>query len=209
MLTVWQFDPAQTTAYYNAALCNALAQAGCDVHYLTSPYLYDDYLPLSDKVQVDNLYKLLLSHDLLRQSRWLRRGVRAATYPLGHWLTVRAAKISPPDILHMQWSRWPLLDRWLVRYFRYQQIPVIYTVHEVVPLFASGARRLYEQIYTSVDRLIVHTHANLEALQHEFPALARDKIHIIPLIGAPNLATPANASRNAARQKLNLPDDAR
>ena len=89
MLTVWQLDPAQTTAYYNAALCNALVQVGCNVHYVTSRYLYEDSLPLSADVQVEYAYKLILSRSLLRQSRWLRRGTRAITYPLGHWLTIR------------------------------------------------------------------------------------------------------------------------
>ena len=208
MLKIWQFDPAQTTAYYNTALCNALSEAGCQVHYVTSPYLYEESLPLSANVQADYFYKLIFSHRLLRQSRWLRRGARAATYPLGHWWTMRAAEASPPDIIHIQWGRWPLIDQWLIRHFRAMQIPVIYTVHDVVPIFDPHSRHRYEEIYSSVDRLIVLTHSALDAFQHEFPTITWDKVSLIPLIGAPNQTTPANASRSIARQKLKLPEDA-
>jgi glycosyltransferase involved in cell wall biosynthesis len=209
MLTVWQLDPAQTTAYYNAALCNALARAGCKVEYLTSHYLYDEHLPLSGEIRVDYAYKLIVNPALLRRSRWLRRAVRAATYLAGHWSIARRAAQSPPDILHMQWSRWTLLDRWLIERFHRLKIPVVYTVHDVVPLFSSHAQQAYEQIYTRVDRLIVHTQSNAEAFQREFPQVCPDKIRVIPLISAPNSSTPADASRADARRRLGIPDDAR
>jgi len=40
-LNVWILDPAQLTPYYNITLADALAQVGCNVRYITSPYLYD------------------------------------------------------------------------------------------------------------------------------------------------------------------------
>ena len=40
-LSVWQVDPVHLTPYYNLTLGAALAQVGCEVHYVTSNFIYD------------------------------------------------------------------------------------------------------------------------------------------------------------------------
>jgi glycosyltransferase involved in cell wall biosynthesis len=205
---VWQLDPAQTTIYYNTALCNALAKAGCHVHYWTSPFLYEPEPPFSGDVTANYAYCLFLDNRLLRRYRLLRRAVRAVSYPIGHWQVLRQAQLTPPDILHIQWSRWPALDIWLIQQMHNLHIPVVYTVHDVVPLFAQKSRRVYETIYKTADSLIVHTHANRAAFLQQFPQLPPERLHLIPLIEVEPSTTPNNASRLTARYMLNLPEDA-
>src|SRR5664279_1806700 len=100
-LKVWQVDPAHMTPYYNRALCAALAEAGCTVRYLTSPYLYDSALPAPVGYRREYFYFRGL-HD----ARWLayphlRRLLRSGLYPLGHRRLIRELDRDPPDVVHI------------------------------------------------------------------------------------------------------------
>ncbi|NPV68472.1 MAG: glycosyltransferase family 4 protein [Anaerolineae bacterium] len=205
-LKVWQLDPAQMTTYYNLALCSALARAGCDVRYVTSRFLYDENLPDLEGFVVDTHYFRGLSWPILLHYPRLRRLLRAISYPFGHLETLQAIRRERPDIVHVQWSRLPRLDGWLIRRVRAAGIPVVHSVHDVVPLFALNANpdRL-GQIYTSVDALIVHTQSSREALLMHYPAIRPERVHVIPHIAIRNHAIPPGASQEAARQSLQLP----
>lgn len=208
-MKVWVLDPAQLTPYYNIALCDALAQAGCDVRYIASRYLYDDQLPFTGRFQTDYAYFRGLYHPWLTRLPHLRRALRAAVYPLGHWQTLRQLRRTPPDVLHVQWSRVPRLDRRLIQQARAAGVPVVHTVHDVVPLYAPEADAgPLHAVYQAVDRVIVHTEANRDTFRRAYPAVDPARIAVVPHISTPYTALPADASRAQARARLGLPTDA-
>ncbi len=209
MMRVWMLDPAQLTPYYNIALCDALADAGCAVRYIASRYLYDDHLPFTGRFQTDYVYFRGLYYPWLTRFPRLRRGLRAAVYPLAHWQVARQLKRATPDVLHIQWSRAPLFDCWLIRQAQAAGVPVVHTVHDVVPLYALRAdTRPLQAVYCAADRIIVHTKANRETFVRTYPAVDPAKIAIVPLISTPYTALPADATRAQARARLGLPADA-
>lgn len=205
-LRIWQLDPAQMTTYYNLALCSALAGAGCDVRYVTSHFLYDEHLPDIEGIAVDTHYFRGLNWPILLRYPRLRRLLRALSYPFGHLETLQAIRRQRPDIVHIQWSRLPRLDSWLISRIRAAGIPVVHTVHDVVPLFAPEADPdPLGRIYASVDALIVHTWSSREALLARYPDIYPERVHVISHIAIRNHAIPPGASQEAARQSLQLP----
>lgn len=207
-LTVWQLDPVNLTPYYNIALCDALVEAGCQVRYITSRFLYDDHLPFSGSFQSDNLYFKGLHQPILLKLPAIRKLLRGLSYPLGHQHVLRELRQQPPAVLHIQWCRLPRLDRWFIQQVQQMGIPVVLTVHEVVPLYEkSDISPHLIAIYRDVDALIVLSEASRHHLLRHVPTLDRSHITVIPLLDREYTRTPANASRSTARASLNLPDD--
>ncbi len=201
--TVWQIDPVHLTPYYDAALCQALARAGWSVRLFTSPYLYDPALPSSSDYPVDYLYFRALSRRL-RSHPYLRRHLRGLLYLLGHRALLRLLADAPPDIVHIQWSRLPQFDRWLMARMRRLGIPVVHTVHDVEPLFAHVREADLANVYRMADRLVVHADANKAALLKRYPQLYGEHVRVIRHI-APQWLIPPDADRAAARRCLGIP----
>src|SRR5215211_3656444 len=109
-LKVVQLDPFALTPYYNAALCSALAKANCDVRYVTSNFLYDLTLPRSETYCTDIMYFPQLKHTSLIAQPFLRRAMKLFSYWSGHRNFLRSLVADRPDVVHIQWSRFPFLD---------------------------------------------------------------------------------------------------
>jgi glycosyltransferase involved in cell wall biosynthesis len=201
-------DPAQLTPYYNIALCDALALAGCQVRYITSQYLYDDNLPFTKNFQTDYLYFRGLNHPRLIHYPHLRRLLRGIYYPINHWQLLREIRQNPPDILHIQWSRLPRFDTWFVQQVRALGVPIVHTIHDITPLYAPDSKTdPLETVYKQVDRVILHTEANRRDFLQAYPSVNSECIRVIPHIAIPYNGTPSNASQAYARQLLHLPAD--
>jgi glycosyltransferase involved in cell wall biosynthesis len=210
MPTVWMLDPAQLTPYYNRALCDALVGRGVPVHYFTSHYLYDREIPPSTHFQTENLYFRGLEHDWLRHYPRLRQALRGLWYPFGHWQLLRQMRESPPDVLHIQWSRLPRLDYSFIQQVRKLGVPIVHTVHEVMPPYAPRASLASAaRVYASADRLILHTQANLQEFERVYPGVDARRVRIIPMLNLPYRGLPPGATQVDARQRLSLPSDAR
>lgn len=207
-LKVWQLDPAQITPYYNIAVCDALAEAGCSVRYFTSQFLYDTELPESQHVKKEQIYFRGLERKWLLRYPRLRRVLRGLSYPIGHLQLLLKVRDERPDIVHFQWSRVPNFDLWLIRRIQALAIPVIHTVHDVVPLYAasSGTSPL-KTVYETVDGLVVHTEANKSDFLRAYPNISSDRVHIIPLIEYTETELPRDASKAQARALLGIPAD--
>lgn len=208
-LNVWQFDPANLTPAYDIALCEALAAAGCDVRFITSRFLYDLTLVASSAVRTDFLYFRGLNHPVLTRLNRLRRLLRAASYPLGHRAFTRQLSQAPPDILHIQWSRVPRLDRGVIARAKALGIKTVHTVHDIVPLFdQTSALDPLEAVYTLCDALVVHYESNRAELLRRYPRLDPDRVFVVPLIVGKSYPPPPHATRELARRDLGLPPDA-
>lgn len=207
-LTIWQLDPAQLTPYYNIAVCEALASAGNTVRYITTPFIYDKNLPVSSNFETDYSYFRGLDRQWLLDLPRLRRVLRAISYPFGHLHVLREADRIRPDIVHIQWSRLPFFDLQLMRRLHGLHIPIVHTVHDVVPLFADDEKSdALGQIYTTADRLIVHSQANREDLLAQHPPIAPERVKIMSMVEFDQRETPPDADKASARTQLGLPAD--
>ncbi len=205
-LMIWQLDPAQLTPYYNLALCDALAQAGCSVRYITTPFIYDQAMHIPTTFQTDYVYFRGLNHPRLLDYPRIRRVLRAVGYPLGHLRLLKEASQQKPDVVHFQWSRLPYFDLMLIKHLQKRGIPIVHTIHDVVPLFSKSSSKTLGEIYQTADRLIVHTQANVTDLLAVYPKIDPDKIRVVPHL---EIATHhAGGTQAEARAQLNLPPDA-
>ncbi len=205
---VWIVDPAQMVAYYDRALCAALAAHGLQVRLIASRYLYDNALPAGVTFDTSYLYFRGLERRWLLRTPRLRKVLRAVSYLLGHRALIQQVRATRPDIFHLQWSRLPRLDYVLVRQVRAAGIPVIHTVHDVIPLFDSNKKTDYlGLIYGAADGLIVHAEANRAELVQTYPHLASAKIAVLPHLSLTDGQAPSEASRQTARTLLGLPEN--
>lgn len=205
VLRVWQLDPVQLTPYYNLALCTALSQQGCRVRYITSRYLYEE-LPVPHLFQRDYFYFRVLEHQWLLRTPFIRKMLRAVSYPLDHMRLLSELKRDRPDLVHIQWSRLPRVDLWLIRQIRSRGIPVVHTVHDVMPLFAAASNsNALAHVYRTVDALIVHAEANRQSFNNVYPDVPLERLHVIPMMMMDNAIIPPEGNQATARIKLGLP----
>ncbi len=204
-LTVWQIDATHLTPYYNLALCSALAQADCDVHYATSRFIYDTELIYPSNFQIHFFYFPQADLPRFFCAPSLRRLLRTYLYPIGNLRLLRAIDVNPPAIVHMQWTRLPRLDESLIAQLHQRGIPVVYTAHDVEPLFSHAFN--LSRIYTAVDAIIVHAEANRDFLLQRYPNLSEKIIRMIPHL-APEWMIPQGADRAGARSILGIAPDA-
>lgn len=213
-LYIWQFDPVRMTPYYNHAVCVALAEAGCKVRYITTRFLYDEAVPSSALYQTDHVYFRILEHKFLLNHTRLRRGLRGVSYPLGHLRVLREAWSMRPDVIHFQWSRLPLFDFPLIRALKLAGIPIVHTVHNIVPHSATeGGVKTHRRIYEAVDSIVVHTEGNRDEFRAIYPQIPAERVHVVPMIDSNSDDAEAQnghvrRDKQEARDLLNLPLDA-
>jgi glycosyltransferase involved in cell wall biosynthesis len=205
-LKVVQLDPCSLTPYYNVALCNALAEANCYVRYVTSTFLYDLTLPHSETYYTDITYFSHLKQISLIEYPLRRRAMKLFSYWRGHQNFLRSLVADRPDVVHIQWCRFPLLDHPLVSRIQALDISVVHTVHDVHPLFWYAHVDGLAAIYSCADRLIVHSASNRKALITRYPQLDEDRIRVISHIAPTHFSK--EVSRSDARKVLKIPENA-
>lgn len=209
-LHVLQVDPNANTPPYDRALAQALAAAGCRVELLTSRFLYED-LSHPSGVALDERFFRLAGSPLagrlgLTRRPAARRALKAAEYPLDWLMTLPRIARRRPDVVHVQWSVQPTLDLLLWRVLRRLRIPLVYTAHNLVPHHAGAADAArYGRLYRAADALIVHSERSARAL-HESWGIPAERIAVVP--HGPLLEAHPPLTRDAARQRLDLPPDA-
>lgn len=185
-LRIWQLDPANLTPYYNLAICDALASLNHEIHYVTSRYLYDPNLPISDQYTVGYMYFKGLNSRWLLQSSRLRKLLRGVSYPFNHVYTLEKIRQQKPDVVHIQWSRLPVFDYYFIRMIKSLGIPVVHTVHNIRSSFAS--ERMVQQlgnVYALVDKLILHTESNRREFLTLYPYIPIEKTAVVQHIVFP------------------------
>ena len=200
-LKIVQFDPFALTPYYNFALCQALAGAGCEVRYVTSRYSYDA-IPAPLNFLIDEHYFPRQSGQYFQVGR---KAYKLFSYGFGHQAFLKSLEITRTDVVHFQWSRVPLFDLPLVRKIEALGMPVVHTIHDVEPLFPYAHVQQLVKIYQAADKLIVHGQANLLELLKKHPFIKESKVQVIPHILP--VRHMANITRSEARNELNIPLD--
>jgi len=100
------------------------------------------------------------------------------------WSLVRLAAhclCVKPDVVHIQWIKFPVLDTLLLRLLRLRGIRVVYTAHNVLPHADNGHRQQqrYGRYYRLVSDIIVHSATTKQELVGMF-GIEADKIKVIP-----------------------------
>lgn len=176
-------DPSAFTPYYDFGLATALTRAGCEVELATTRFPYDT-LPSPEGFQLIypfyGVYRHLSEQLSCVGPSWLRRALKAVEYPID-WLRLLAQiRVVPPDLVHVQWAVMPELEEQVFRQLKALGIPLVYTVHEIVPLHEDPSRgQAYARLYPFADRLIVHTQLNRAELLAQVE-LEADRVHVIP-----------------------------
>jgi glycosyltransferase involved in cell wall biosynthesis len=203
-------DPNANTPPYDRALCAALARAGCEVELATAPFLYEP-LPPAEGYRVRHAFFRLAGGALGRRLGLvdrpaIRRLLRAAEY-LPDWAALLASlERRRPDVLHVQWSLRPALDQYCWRWLRSRGVPIVYTVHNLLPHYAGAGDAVgYRRLYHAADTLIVHSRRSAAALVDRFEVPA-ERIAVAP--HGPLLEDVPELDRQEARGRLGLPSDA-
>lgn len=204
-MNIWHLDPANLTPYYNIAVCEALALDGHDVTYTTSQYLYED-LTYPTTIEVHELYFLKQLEKVFRNSRFIRQITRGLSYPFYHWVFLNRVKRQRPDIVHIQWSRLPIFDLWLIKQIQALGIPVVHTIHDVIPLFSPNQTSSLEKVFAQADALILHAEINRRNFLSIYSSVSVERLHVIPMI-TNAIILPVDASQQSARAALHLPSD--
>lgn len=167
------FDPSGTTNY-----CNGLADALCEEVDLTvvvrdnfkaekeEKYLVKRWFKLSEKGKNDKLLKGL-------------------KYIVGYLKTLNLVYKQKFDIVHIQWLLKYPIDIFFLKKIKKKCPCIIYTAHNVLPHIAGGNYKKYlKEIYTLVDKIIVHGNGAKQELIDTFPELDLKKKIFIQYHGA-------------------------
>ena len=156
-------DPVSYTIPYDRSLAEALAQRGHDVDLFTASFLFADLSPPNGYRQHDVFFTRsarLLRGNPRSRLRFLVKGLEYV--PSARRLEKEIARLDP-DVLHVQWLGLPRYDlRWLEAVRRNR--PVVFTAHDVLPRRTADKIDLWQRVFASVDRIVVHGTGAVEQL---------------------------------------------
>ena len=209
-LRVLQVDPNANTPPYDRALCDALAAAGCEVTLLTSRFLYEQLDQPSIYVVDERFFQVAGSRMAQRlgvaRVPAVRRALKAAEYPLDWLLALGTLPTLRPDIVHVQWSFEPRLDRLIWQRIKRQGVPLVYTVHNLLPHDARpGDAARYGALYRLADGLVAHSERSAQVLRERWQIPA-ERVAVSP--HGPLFVGVRPLDRPQARRDLGLPPDA-
>jgi glycosyltransferase involved in cell wall biosynthesis len=138
-------DPPAYTPPYDRALAAALARAGADVELITSRFRFGR-LAEPEGYSVRELFYPLSARISRPRARWV---MKAIEHPIG------LARLggSKADVVHVQWSTIPELDRRLLR----SRAPLVFTAHDVLPRRTAHRTRLWRALFDRFERVVVHS----------------------------------------------------
>lgn len=195
-------DPAAFTPAYDHGLAAALAAAGSEVELATAPFRLAPPSAPAGYVRRVAFARPLAAPPRLPLARrgGARRALRAALYPIDLARLLAACRRRPPEVVHLQWSLAPALERvWLAALARRGAARVV-TVHNPGPRRGDrGATARAVRLVADAERSIVLSRwagARLEAA-----GASAGRIAVVPH----GIGGPPAVERAAARARLALP----
>ncbi len=146
---------------------------------MTSRSLYDEQLVSLDYSE-DFFFKSLQRWaPILSRRPWLRRAARMLTYAVDVRRLWAEFKRDRPDIVHVQWTLVPLIDRRLLKHI-VVHAPIVLTIHDTVPRQAALSRIAdMRPLYRLATRLIVHAEENKRVVLERSP-IDPQTVHVVP-----------------------------
>ena len=202
-LRVVMIDPGAFTPFHDDALCRALAGQGCEVELITSPFVYHPWPAAVGYTRREEFAGGAGAGEGSGTGRrGLRRLRRALSYPLIWRRLARELARRPPEIVHLQWSLLPAVERRALSRLRAAGVAVVQTVHNARPhrgepsLLPAGGVLL-----EAVDAWVTLSQATAGRLVAAHPALA-GRVRVIP----PGLETSARAAPGQAGEPAEATD---
>ncbi|MEO8196998.1 MAG: glycosyltransferase family 4 protein [Thermoanaerobaculia bacterium] len=178
-------DPGAFTPFYDDALCRALAAEGCEVELVTAPFVYHPWPAAVGYARREAFAGGAGAHG--RALRVLRRLRRAAAYPLAWRRLVRELERRPPEIVHLQWSLLPAIERRALRRLRAAGVAWVETVHNARPHGGEWSfRPAGSAPGREADAWVALSAATAATLTAEYPDRA-ERVRLIP----PGIDAPA------------------
>ena len=178
MMDLWAYVP-----YYDGYLARSLRTAGVDLTMGSISYHNDPEYFRRNGIEIDPgccdvVARMRTSRPRLRQSlKFLEFCLNTAA------LSFRFT-FAKPDVVHVQYV--PLLEHglpfeiWFLQYVKWLGIPIVYTVHNVLPPnIGERYKKYYERVYSLANLLICHNQAAKTRLIDEF-AIDPKRIRVIP-----------------------------
>lgn len=182
--TTIMVDLTCRTPQYDRCLVEGLHEVGCAASLWTAG-CYSDTLRQADFAVESGCVDIVteipgISEQTAKRLKAVEYGVNLAAL----WWHVWRNEV---DLVHFQWL--PLMDLTAVevtmlRHIKKKGVRVVYTVHDLLPLDATGdavqaARERFEVLYHTVDALICHTEHSRSRLIEEF-SVPSSKVWKIP-----------------------------
>jgi glycosyltransferase involved in cell wall biosynthesis len=156
-------DPVSYTLPYDSRLAAGLAKRGHSVDLLAASFQHAPP-PAANGYTHREVFFTASARLLARTPRSrLRLVVKGLEYLPSVSRLKRTIRELDPDVLHVQWLGIPQLDRrWLADVAG--ERPVVFTAHDVLPRRTAHRDDLWRDIFTGVDRVIVHGAQAVEQL---------------------------------------------
>ena len=206
--TVLMVDPGNYTPYYDVNLCAALINRGWNVEWLTSPYLFEP-IGAPSNLQVRHLFLRGVTAVTRLLPRIfhvaaLRRGLKAASYPLDLVQLDRELASRPAGVLHIQWALFPTLDAFFWKRWQRRGWRIVYTAHDVdglegtTPRLLVGANRY---LFRLADAVATHSERDrAQVIRLGAPAA---RVTRVPQ-GTPGIFQTSLVSKVEARRQLGV-----
>jgi glycosyltransferase involved in cell wall biosynthesis len=172
-------DPSLYTAPYDAGLTHGLLGAGVRPTWVTRPVRPGDRQEIPAECTDACFYQRVDSAPWL-QGR-LRQIAKGCAHVAGMANLVRKIRQRRPDVVHVQWVVWPLLDIAFMALIR-RWCPVVMTVHDTTPVYGDRSwwlQRVGRELpWKLADKIIVHTRGGRQALLRK--GVPDERISVIP-----------------------------
>lgn len=210
---VWMVDLLSFTPWYTASLAKALVCRGVPLRLHCAPVAREPgYFDRHGLQQESGPLERLAT---VTHPRFASRALRSSAAMSNAWRLLRQLRSSEhflPRLLHLQ--QVPLLnhgirlDFALVEAAHQRRIPVVHTVHNILPHdTGESLRHRYAELYRRVDHLVCHSGDAAQRLMSEFD-IAGNRLTIIPhgpLFASSDVADAGAVAR--AREELGLARD--
>lgn len=206
---VWMVDLHSFEPWYTASLSRALLSHGVSLRLHCAPVAREPaYFQRQGLQQESGASRAVAAAARSRCAGRIMHSSVAASHTVRLLSHLRRGEV--PRVLHLQMAdqvnHGLRLDLALMRAAQRRGVPVVHTVHDVLPHDANGSmHRRYAELYACVDRLVCHSGEAARQLMTDFDVPA-SRLTIIPQ--GPLFAAESPASDEAqaqARVQLGLP----
>ena len=174
-------DPSLFCLPYDTELAGALADRGHKVTVYGRPLrkLEDRTLPENAKFRA-HFYQTVDSLAARFPNSRVVKALKACAHIFGLFRLARRFGKSPPDIVHLQWSPFPLADRYFVNWIK-RSFPIVFTAHNSIAAHGVKMSKFQtdglDDIMLEADAVIVHVQQTKASLQSR--GAASERIHVI------------------------------
>lgn len=167
-------DPNNDVPHITYPLVKSLQDSGeLDIRLVTSINRFSSKY-YNDKFWCDPRY-LFFQYENRISNKKLRQILKAIGYSFYNLLLLRYVFKDPPDIIHYNWIKIPVIDYMFIRIFKFFRIKIILTKHNYYPHSKKRLRLLEHRVLNIVEKIICLS----DFVKHQFREDIRYKVVLI------------------------------